>query len=1018
MDEQPSTSRAGTSPKIQMDPVILIPERKSWTSVRTPAKATEFTPLFDFNESAFQSDWANPKESAVIRGSADTCVHVLLEKYIKTAQFENGNFLISDGGNVIRIPWERCMGYCSLGGLDGAGINHRRDVLKISHSLNGKAWGKVYASTFTQPGFMDTAHLHYPSYSRPNYLVDPNEPQLTTEAVKWYGPPTLMSILKGAGIVLGTLGALKGVHMLYRYFQEAEPQLIASGSDYVQRFSSKNIRHVRKPGVVVQGAAIEGILPRIRDNYFVIKVSDRGGNTLRQLCGLGIYQRIGIMPKHYLQYLRTEYDPEKHTLQVGRAIVPEHAVGYTFSELDFLASEQADLCVFYAPTSTNMYKDIRKYFGTIDDLTRPMSSDGIVLQCPTRNAREVIARQITIRGYRKMQHVKQLDGSLETTYDNLLYNFSLPGACGSAVMCENHTRPIRGLHIAGSGDISTGNGYAAIVTREDLMAIPPAHNTVYVQGVEEKFDNVDDIRTTLPADSKVNYCGTLPPNEIPFTPTKTSLRPSLIADRVDWKTTKAPAILSNRDPRYTHEVSPLIAGCAKHGYLTTDFKTDDLEEVCEIRGAELLECPPLIAKPCRLSPSDAICGLQQPYYESLNIATSAGWPYCTHNGRTTKKDWLIVERNAQEEMIHADLDPLVEERLAENEALRRSGIVPQTIFVDTLKDEKKPLSKINKLGSTRVFCASPLDFTIAMRQNMLHFTAAYTRYRTQLKHSVGISMHGREVTALVSDLLQVGPHIITLDYSNFGPGFNASVAGCIKHTINNWLTSYVQDVDPVELEVLVEENINSHHAIHSTVYQQKGGSPSGSPLTVVINSEVNIMYIMLAWINIVPVPPDSSRWREFDENVCLRVYGDDLIMSVSDKYIDVFNGVSITNFFKKHGIVATDALKTGDIKPHTNIFDASYLKHTFDAHPTRRGEWIAKLDKESVLDTALWIQNSINMKEATSLNAEAAVRNAYGHGPDFFNEIRDKINTALISIKAPIIKLTWKEMDNQIYSII
>lgn len=481
----------------------------------------------------------------------------------------------------------------------------------------------------------------------------------------------------------------------------------------------------------------------------------------------------------------------------------------------------------------------------------------------------------------------------------------------------------------------------------------------------------------------VNYKGSVDKSLIPFNSDKTGIRPSRIHEDLPWKTTKAPAILSKKDPRYKHEISPLIAGCAKHGYLTKDFRTEQLNEIAEIRKEELLTCKPLILNPEKLTVVEAVVGIPNiPHYEGIKMNTSAGWPYCTTN-KTTKDQWTKLTLNEQMQPVDCEVDKEVLNELERKTRLRQQGIVPMTVFVDTLKDEKKSLAKIEKLGGTRVFCSSPYDFTIAMRQNFLHFVAMYYANRDLLKHSVGISMVGHEVTQLVTDLLSVGGNIITLDYSNFGPGFNASVAGTIKQTMAAWISEYVTGIDPKELEALIEENINSHHIMAGTIYQQRGGSPSGSPITVVINSEVNISYMMLAWLNLVKIPKDKKRWDEFNKHVVLRVYGDDLIMSVSDEYIDQYNGETIMTFFQGHGIVATDAAKSGKIIRSTDIYSASYLKHTFHPHPTRKGEWLAALDEESVRDTPLWIHEPIEINEATRVNAEAAIRNAYGHGPTF-----------------------------------
>nr|QKN89034.1 MAG: polyprotein [Iflaviridae sp.] len=968
---------------------------------------------YELNMLLYSKEWANPTESTVMVGNAEahTCFHEGLEDDIATSTWEDGAFMVPTTIAYRRVEWKCCKGFCLLNSMN------KRDLCQSYFDHHKLAMYNYITNHYHTPEFKEQHKQRMPSFMFPTWL-DMQSFSIRDEEVTFLSKlnihPMLISILKAIGVAISAFVAFKGLKAVSDLlFKSPTTQLISSGDAVIRKFKPE-IKKVTHGLIRSQGDCGDAIMGKVVSNYFVLRITNPATGSLVQCVGLGIKQRIGLLPRHYHSALR-KAALAGHKITLGPALAIDHGLEYSFDETDFLISEVSDLAIFYLPISYNMFKDITRYFGTDADLTGKYSPLAQMVRVPTKTEKYVSVVELQLRGYKKTQTIIGADGAF-TSLDCLEYNYSQAGACGSVVMIHNHTRPIRGIHIAGVGKEYGGTGYAALVTQEDLNLLSESANTVHAQGVEEPDFLTENIKMHLPLESIVSYKGAVSKSLIPYASDKSAIKPSLIAEELPWKTTKAPAILSARDPRYTHPISPLVAGCAKHGYLTKDFSTSQLQEIAEIRRDKLLQHEPLIVQPKRLTIEEAVIGIPEiPHYEGIKMSTSAGWPYCTTN-KTTKDHWTVLERNDQDQPIHCQVHDTVLKEVQRKEKLRKEGIVPMTLFVDTLKDEKKTIQKVTKLGGTRVFCSSPYDFTIAMRQNFLHFVAMYYQNRDRLSHSVGISMTGREVTQLVTDLLSVGNNIVTLDYSNFGPGFNATVAGTLKQTVCEWLKTHVSDVDPIELECLVEENINSHHIMGSTVYQQRGGSPSGSPITVVINSEVNISYIMLAWLNLVETG-ELSRWAEFDKNVVLRVYGDDLIMSVSNKYIGLFNGETIMQFFKTYGIVATDATKSADIIKFTGILEASYLKHTFAPHPTRKGQWIAALDMESIRDTPMWIQEAVQLGDATRLNAEAAIRNAYGHGPEAFKQFKDAINAALRKVRIAPILITWQELDDNFFNV-
>lgn len=380
---------------------------------------------------------------------------------------------------------------------------------------------------------------------------------------------------------------------------------------------------------------------------------------------------------------------------------------------------------------------------------------------------------------------------------------------------------------------------------------------------------------------------------------------------------------------------------------------------------------------------------------------------------------MEIVRDEHGEIQKVLLEQEVLDNIKKYEQMRFQGIRPFLPYIDATKDERKKLAKREKLGSTRIFCMSSIYNTIPVRQNFLHFAAAYTANRFNLQHAVGVSRNGKEWSRLVAYLAEVSlDNIVTLDYSNFGPGYNALANAAGHEIITKWTKKHVKGVNDIEMRVLGEEHYNSMHAMGDLIYKQYSGGPSGDALTVVKNGLVNEIYILLAWKAIMKdfaKEQQTPLYTLFRENVRLIVYGDDLIMSVSDLIKEKFNGITIQEYFSTKGIVATDALKTGEKVAYTSILEATFLKSGFKPHPTRKGMWLAPIDEDTVEETPKWIRKCPNWDEATIQNAEAALRDSFGLGPKRFNEIKEKLNSALVKAKLNTIVLTWDELDRNFF---
>lgn len=800
---------------------------------------------------------------------------------------------------------------------------------------------------------------------------------------------------------------------------QSDPNYNPEHQRFIQR-ADRIVRPTRMPRTQGDNLAdtVEGYICK---NYVRIIVGS--GQRLRYLTAIGIYNHYAAIPRHYVRLLANA-QKENKTIHLAQALV-EWAGSkysrqeYTFDIADFIISPVSDIAYFRLPASFNMFKDIRKFLSTQRDINNYISSEGKIIIAPTRENQIPQVVPIQIKGYQQSEIFEDYDNTSFEAFHVLRYTYSKQGACGSVVCLENSQRPILAMHCAGQGEGVFGVGWGVLLTQESVAEMLP--DNIVVQCEERDHLDMDQAKFVFDEACQITYIGTVAPHQQPHIPQKTKIEKSLLHNRFGFKALTEPTILCARDPRHTHEFSPLYLGVRKHGIKTRDFPSSKIERAGEaLWDRWLSRMEPIVVSPKRLTFEQAILGFEgNKYYDALSLNTSAGYPW-NMGVTTTKEAWITVDW----ENRTCDINSNLLNELLRKEELRRQGIVPETIFVDTLKDERKKSEKITKPGATRVFCASPVDYTIALRQNLLHFCAAFMKHRHELMHAVGIDVHGEEWARLWSRLTKHGTKFVGLDYSNFGPAFNACIAAKASELMRRWTLKYVvSDLDKTEwereLDALNWECDHSLHLCGNVLYRQTCGSPSGASITVIKNSVVNLLYILCAWEALSgerakDESPDI--WKCFQDNVELCVYGDDLIMTVADEFQELFNTITIQNWFSKYGIVSTDASKSDTVEKFTSKEKITFLKRGWARHPTRPFQYLAPLDMVSINDITQWIWRSPDRREATRVNCESALLEAHSLGPQMYEQLRAKINAGLEKLGIDAITMNWYDVDNKYYS--
>jgi hypothetical protein len=196
--------------------------------------------------------------------------------------------------------------------------------------------------------------------------------------------------------------------------------------------------------------------------------------------------------------------------------------------------------------------------------------------------------------------------------------------------------------------------------------------------------------------------------------------------------------------------------------------------------------------------------------------------------------------------------------------------------------------------------------------------------------------------------------------------------------------------DLMVMKGIAAEITNPTYDYFGTFVQFFGSNPSGHPLTVVINSLVNSLYMRYCYFEIAK---EEKWWKvpAFKDVVSLMTYGDDNIMSVKKGY-DAYNHTRVAQVLAKAGITYTMADKEAESVPFIKGSEAGFLKH--DAiWDDELKLYRAVIDESSIQKTLhAHMKSDVLCEEAHSASAITDVLDKYFQfGRETYNKRRSQL---------------------------
>lgn len=716
--------------------------------------------------------------------------------------------------------------------------------------------------------------------------------------------------------------------------------------------------------------------------------------------------KICIMPRHYLDAFKQFVSFNENSSIRFEGVFLERAFDIRivdlFDNLKVVDSppedirdpqESKDLMAANIPTAI-FHGDATSYFLSIKTLQyveRTHALLPVLVENDYKKSRRPIIMLHYTEGKSVLRRIEKLpvtdENDVVVRYIRDAWGYSMDTKvteCGAPLIARNpQLAPgkICGIHIAGID--GAGLGYSTPIYKEDVeLILSHFDNKDKVAVKETEFKDYPTQQCQVPDDSVFVRLGSL--DKSIAQPAKSKIGPSLVHGEICEPKTR-PCLL--REGKVNGELfNPRTYRIGRLGNVPTVLPENLVSSVRDAFISELKECLYDVnldnTMKAVYTPEEAILGIDgADYVQSIKRTTSPGYPYVQMNGFETRKkifgDAELIDLSSKPAQIVLSRVKMIIDKAKRNEAIPH-------YFMDTLKDERKPIHKSHK---TRLFSAGPLDYLIACKMYFNGVIALLQKSRNINHISVGSNPYSEDWGQIVKVLDRKSSCMIAGDFEGFDASqhqrlLEASVEVLIAVS-KQFLGSTEEDVQV--MRVLAVGLFNSYHITGREVYRWTHSLPSGHYLTATLNSVFVNLAFSAAWC-IANDKVGYKMARSFWKQCGIVANGDDHIVSVPRSKISKFNQSLLPTIFSTIGLGYTmedkDAVATEQFR---DISQISYLKRSF-TYWKEADRWLAPLQLDVILETPMWLHRCPDERIQTIANLEWAIRELSLHDDEKWNK--------------------------------
>jgi len=368
------------------------------------------------------------------------------------------------------------------------------------------------------------------------------------------------------------------------------------------------------------------------------------------------------------------------------------------------------------------------------------------------------------------------------------------------------------------------------------------------------------------------------------------------------------------------------------------------------------------------------------HIHSIDKNTSMGFPY-----RKVKKNFLCKDDEGYLRGLGdaVKFTPEIEERIRHILETYMEGKMVNPIFSANLKDEVISKAK-DEIGKIRVFTGAPVAWVIVVRMMLLWVARLMHTYNYVFESAAAMNAQSDDWDILYRYLTYFGKHrLVAGDYKGFDTGISSQA---IMEAF--WVLIQLAKrggMSQDDIQVIYGISVDTAYNVvdwNGTILRFVGGIPSGHPLTLLLNSIINCLYMRSVYIELNPKRECTS----FKSNVHLMTLGDDNVCGVSQD-APWFNHTNIQGVFDSVGITYTMADKTSESKPFIDISEVTFAKRgwRYDEELQRH---MCVLEEPSIIKSLHWKKDSgqVSPKAAAIEAIAGAIREYWYYGRERYNK--------------------------------
>jgi len=703
--------------------------------------------------------------------------------------------------------------------------------------------------------------------------------------------------------------------------------------------------------------------------------------------------RIALMPLHFVTHIRAIYDEDNefggNRIKLYKGNKDRHEVfGTVLDILDNVYGDnlsEQDLCIVVFPKEmAQPYVDRIENFATdadIENITRKQ----VPFVMPIIDKGDYVWKET--HAFKHLNAGPVLDNGFEDYYiarSFVYHGFTDQGDCGSIFAVLNsslQTRKLFGMHVAGSPG---SHGISSICTQEMLktaiLEIPEDEIIISSVNFDDNIQPQSGLNLSM---GQFNELGSV--DRGPSAPIISSIMKSRLHGTYT-KTSLKPALLKN-----SGELKPMNVALSSYCLNTKYVSKRLIDQACESYYSLLSENNHIEIPARILTVWEAIYGIEgSEDFNGIPKHTSSGYPMNMSGVENLKKNLFPPPTSKIREDNPEHIYWKVFDKVSEDLSLMKQGKRPFYVFTDFLKDELRPADKVD-LGKSRLISGCPLILCIIDKMYNSSFNAWIMTNRIYNGSAVGINPYSYEWENLAKHLSKFDDSIDQAsvgagDYSKFDGSQTPYLQWAVFKVYNNYYSDYSDGTrhendlkeDNLVRNTLWYEVTNAKHLNNLIIYEWMASLSSGHPDTVNINTTINNILMRMAYGKIF------GTIHDFNENINMVAYGDDVLYAVRKPIRHMFNDISISKVMKDFGFTYTDETKSTFTFGFRNIKDVEFLKRRFRFEPIF-SRWLAPLRLEVVLNIPMWTKRVTDRDQIVSMNVEVAVRELSLHEQSVFD---------------------------------